>query len=144
MAVRMGAPERYSSEAIAAALRDTKGMVAVAARKLGCSHNTIRAYARKYASVAEAMREERQMMGDVAELALFKAIQKGEMAAIIFYLKTQCKDRGYVERVEQSGPNGGPIANKLVVEIAYADDAGQSAGYFETPALGPADDQDER
>ena len=36
----------------------------------------------------------------MAELSLFKAIQTGEAWAVCFYLKTQGKDRGYVERYE--------------------------------------------
>jgi len=38
---------------------------------------------------------------DYAESKLMQAIQKGNTAAILFFLKTQAKDRGYVERVEQ-------------------------------------------
>lgn len=38
---------------------------------------------------------------DFAESKLMQEIQKGNTTAILFFLKTQAKDRGYVERVEQ-------------------------------------------
>lgn len=46
---------------------------------------------------------------DLAESALKKQIVNGNTTAIIFYLKTQAKDRGYVERMETTGEQGGPI-----------------------------------
>ena len=44
----------------------------------------------------------------MAELALYKAIQDGEGWAVCFYLKTQGKQRGYIERqeIEHSGAIG--------------------------------------
>lgn len=105
----MARPRSFTQDQISTALRETKGMVAVAARRLGCTRKTVRAYVTRYPAVADVLREERHLMGDIAELALFKAIQAGELDAIKFYLKTQCKDRGYVERQERTGANGGPL-----------------------------------
>lgn len=93
-------PERYTAERVIAALVKTKGMITLAARELNCSGETIRNYAKRYPSVATALHEERERMTDVAELALYKAIQDGEGWAISLYLKTQGKGRGYVERHE--------------------------------------------
>ena len=46
------------------------------------------------------MTHERGMMIDVAEIALWKAIQNGEGWAISLALKTIGRERGYTERVE--------------------------------------------
>ena len=97
--------EKFTAKQIIAALKDASGMVYVAARKLGCSHQTIYNYAKRYASVQEAINEERGHLIDTAELALKRAILDGEGWAICFTLKTIGKDRGYVEKhqIEHGG-----------------------------------------
>jgi hypothetical protein len=90
---------------IIAALRDTRGMVTVAARKLGISRQQIYRRIESSEDVREALEESRDFTTDTAELALYKAIQDGEAWAVCFYLKTQGKERGYVEKqqIEHSG-----------------------------------------
>jgi len=90
----------FTAQQMIEALTATKGMVSLAAKLIGCSPTTVRSYVRRYASVAAAIADQREEVTDVAELSLFKAIQAGEAWAVCFYLKTQGKDRGYVERYE--------------------------------------------
>ena len=47
---------------------------------------------------------------DFMEQKLFNLISEGDTAATIFYAKTKLKGRGYVERHELTGPNGGPMS----------------------------------
>jgi len=91
------------------AIKESKGMIYVAARKMGCAANTIYNYAAEYEEVQRAIDEERGMMVDTAELALWKALQNGEAWAISLTLKTLGKKRGYVERQELTGADGKPI-----------------------------------
>ena len=44
--------------------------------------------------------DEREGLKDFAEGKLMQQIDGGNITAIIFYLKTQAKDRGYIEKVE--------------------------------------------
>jgi hypothetical protein len=106
------AKEKYKAADLIQALRESKGMIYVAARRLQCSPNTIYNYAARYPTVQEAIDHERGLMVDTAELALWKAIQAGEGWAISLTLKTIGKDRGYVERQEHSGAGGGAIEVK--------------------------------
>lgn len=94
------ANDKYTAEQMIEALRATRGMITLAAKRLHCAPNTIRSYVERYPTVAQAMREEREQATDVAELALYKAIQDGQPWAVCFYLKTQGRARGYVERYE--------------------------------------------
>ena len=54
----------------------------------------------------DAVQEGRNRRLDFAESMLDKGMQEGNMTAIIFYLKTQGKSRGYVERQEVTGADG--------------------------------------
>src|SRR5690606_1181906 len=91
---------KYTTAQVIQAIRETKGLVSLAAKRLKCHPDTVRRYAARYPTVAAALREERAAMTDVAELALYNAIQRGEPWAVTFYLKTQGKDRGYTERID--------------------------------------------
>jgi hypothetical protein len=106
--------KQYSAAVIAAALTESKGMVYVAAQKVGCCAQTIYNYIRDYKVVAQAAQHQNGLLGDMSELKLFTAIQNNEPWAIAFYLKTKGKDRGYTERTEVSGPGGGP--ERIIVE----------------------------
>lgn len=91
---------RYTDKQIIDALQQTKGMVYVAAQRLGCSPDTIKARMAKSDKIRTVAETERGKMGDTAELKLIQAIQDGQPWAIQFYLKTQAKDRGYTERID--------------------------------------------
>jgi hypothetical protein len=114
----MANKEAYTAEQVIKALEAHQGLIYMAAQDLGCSGQTIYNYAKRYASVREAIKEQKERRKDRVELSLWKQINDGNIAAIIFYLKTQAKDRGYIERQELSGPYGAPVATETrIVEI---------------------------
>ena len=93
------------------AIEKAQGFVSKAAELCGVSRQTFYKYLKKYATVKQALEDIREKRHDFVELKLMKAIEQGNMTAIIFYLKTQCKHRGYVERIQQEigGKDGGPV-----------------------------------
>jgi len=105
------AKQKYTQAQVITALRDTKGMVYLAAKKLGCEAQTIYNYRDRYPAVRAEMEQQDGEVDDAAEMKLYQAIIAGEPWAVQFRLRTKGKGRGYVERVQQevSGPNGGPI-----------------------------------
>jgi hypothetical protein len=107
---------KYTPQQIADALIESKGLIAPAARALGCSRDTIRSYLEEYAEVAQAKLDQREAVTDMAENALYQAILDREAWAVCFYLKCMAKDRGYVERAELTGTNGAPVKIKLVYD----------------------------
>lgn len=54
---------------------------------------------------------------DFAESALLSQIKEGNITAIIFYLKTQGKKRGYIERQELTGADEKPLFDGVNVKI---------------------------
>ncbi len=101
--------EKYTTAQMIEALREKHGNLSASARFLGCSRDTIRRYIKIYPTVKAVADEERETLIDFAENQLFKQVQEGNITAIIFTLKTIGKHRGYVERQEVTGANGGAI-----------------------------------
>lgn len=110
------AKQKYKVSDMIQAIHESKGMVYVAARKLGCAAGTIYNYAERHSTVQEAIDQERGLLVDTAELALWKALQNGEGWAVSLTLKTLGKDRGYVERQEMrhAGEDGGALVISVV------------------------------
>jgi hypothetical protein len=109
--------EKYTPEQVIAAIERSHGKVSLAAKALKCTRQTVLNYTKDYPQVKQALEDARELTLDIAEDKLFKAIQKGQSWAICFYLKTQGKKRGYIERQEHTGLDGEP----LNVVITYAD-----------------------
>lgn len=59
--------------------------------------------------IGKAFTEEKERTKDFVENEFFKQVKDGNMTAIIFFLKTQCKDRGYSERKEITGADGSSL-----------------------------------
>ena len=112
----MTARQRYTQAQIIDALKETKGMVYLAAKRLGCEAQTIYNYRDRYPAVRAEMEQQDGEVDDAAEMKLYQAIIAGEPWAVQFRLRTKGKGRGYVERVQQevSGPDGGPIQTEHV------------------------------
>ncbi len=105
----MAAKKRYSEESIVSALREMKGMVYLAAERVGCCADTIYERAKTSPAITEAMRHERGRFVDSAEMKLINAVDACEPWAIQMALKCLGKNRGYVERQEVTGRDGEPV-----------------------------------
>lgn len=112
----MTKPQRYTADEVAKAVYEAKGLCSIAAKRLGCDPATVRNYAAKYPTVREAITQAREDLKDFAESKLLRRIDDDDLTAIIFFLKTQAKDRGYVERAEVTGVDAGPVILKVVHE----------------------------
>ena len=105
----MAKTQQYTAQQVADALIAAKGFVSVAARNLQCSDETVRNYMKRYAACRQAVIDAREAMIDYTEGKLYQNIQNNDTVSILFYLKTQAKHRGYVERTEVTGANGNSI-----------------------------------
>lgn len=114
---------RVPNERLAEELRASRGMVATAARNLGLSRACVNLRIHNSPALQEVLKDARELVTDRAESKLFEMIEAGEAWAVCFYLKTRGKDRGYVERQEHSGPDGGPITIREVVVNVPAESA---------------------
>lgn len=98
---------RMSLAQIEAALRACGGVYSAAAQKLGCVPNTVRNYVNRTPKLQKAIREIAERNVDLAESALMMVMRNPShpkhVTAVIFYLKTKGRHRGYVERQEFDG-----------------------------------------
>lgn len=123
------------------AVKKTKGLLTVAARRLGVTRKTLHNRMTSSEAVREAVVEARDHTTDIAESELFKAVKKGEAWAVCFYLKCQAKERGYVERKEVTGAKGGPIEinaaeiqRRLTSRITDLANRVGAGGFFDEPS----------
>ena len=110
----MGNQNRYQAAQVIEALKRARGIKAIAAKILGCSRQTVDNYIERYATVRAAYEEQRETLVDVAEGKLIAKLDEDEWAAIKFILMTLGKSRGYTERQEITGAEGGPLETKDV------------------------------
>lgn len=84
------------------AITDSFGNQSVIARRCGVGRSTITMFLKKNANsdIRAMIEHEREKAIDIAELGLSRKITEGNLSAIMFYLKTQGKKRGYVEKQE--------------------------------------------
>lgn len=116
--------ELFTAEQFIKAIPGTGGIVSLIAKKVGCTWHTARKYIDRYATVQQAWRDECEAVLDLAETQAIGAIRKGDPQMVRWYLATKGKQRGYTERQETSGPDGGPV----VLRVVYGDDgAGNTA-----------------
>lgn len=94
---------RIAKEQMLAALESCMGIVTTAADMAGVDRVTHYRWMNSDQSYAEAVAMIQNGALDFAESALLKRINKGDTIAIIFYLKTKGKHRGYTEKIELDG-----------------------------------------
>ena len=119
----MAGQARLTVDQIDHALKQASGNVTYAAKALGVARGTLYRRIGQNARLQETLTDARESLVDAAESALHKQILDGNIAAIIFALKTLGKDRGYVERTQQeiTGRDGGAVTIRIEGVI---DDAG--------------------
>lgn len=87
---------------VADALRNSNGMVAAAARQLGCDRKVIYRMLEEHPKVREAREEAADYGLDVAQNKLREAVEEGQPWAIQLTLRTLGRGRGFVERQEHA------------------------------------------
>ena len=82
-------------------LEKSLGVVSTACKAANISRDTHYRWLKEDEIYAEAVESLNNVSLDFAESQLFNAMKEGNITAVIFYLKTKGKDRGYIERIQQ-------------------------------------------
>lgn len=99
------------------ALKKNLGNIASACSQIGCSRNTHYDYYKKDEDYKKEVDDIQNIALDFVEGKLFESINNGSDTAIIFYLKTKGKKRGYIERSENVIEYKAPIFKTLDIDV---------------------------
>lgn len=114
----MSTKQDTSKRGMIEALKKTLGIVTTAAAQVNISRNTHYTWMQEDPDYKAEVNSISDMAIDFAESSLHVQIQDGNTTATIFYLKTKGKERGYVERQEITGINGGSITIQIVDSLS--------------------------
>ena len=107
-------------EVVLDALNKSSGIVASACKAAGISVSLSTSGLRRTATLPKRWRTSRSLQKDFAEALILKKMKEGDTTMIIFYAKTQMKDRGYSERLEHTGANGEPLLKAAEIDLSKA------------------------
>ena len=120
----------YKAEDFIEAIQGSGGIISTIARKVGCTWRTAQRYIENHPTVKIAYADERESILDLSEsvvyrnIALAQEIQKTGLSADTsdakWVLSRIGKDRGWAERQEITGKDGGPVEHRDVTE--YSDE----------------------
>ena len=94
--------KRITDAEYQAALTEAHGVLAWAARRLGCSRTAVYAAVARNPELKQTLDDSRAEVLDLAESKLIQAVHAGHMPAVFFVLRTLGRDRGYVFRQDRS------------------------------------------
>ena len=103
---------KLTVDKVNALIDELTGNVSMVARSLNISRTTLYNYINSHPTVKAKLDEAREKMIDNVESKLYSKALDGDTTAMIFFLKTQGKSRGYVERQEVTGADGGAVLVK--------------------------------
>lgn len=104
------------------ALSKNSGIVASACRACNISRMTYYRYYREDPDFKEKADDVKELLKDFAENLILKKMREGDTTMIIFYAKTQMKDRGYTERSEITGKDGKDLMGGSGIDLSKLTD----------------------
>lgn len=104
------------------ALAKNSGIVASTCRACNISRFTFYKWYHDDSEFAEKVDDVKELQKDFAESLILKKMKEGDTTMIIFYAKTQMKDRGYTERQELTGKDGADLLAGQQVDISKLTD----------------------
>ena len=84
----------YKKSELIEALKESNGFWSGAAKILGCDVRTIANYIKRFPELKDVIKEQKHRRDDNAEVLIQRRIREGSDTMLIFYAKTQMRDRG--------------------------------------------------
>ncbi len=113
---------KKENEALLKALAQTSGIIASACKAVNISRHTFYNFCNDDPEFNEKVEDIKEQQKDFAESLILKKMKEGDTSMIIFYAKTQMKDRGYCERHEITGKNGKSLIQSEETDLSTLSD----------------------
>ena len=91
---------RLTEEQILKAIKGSFGIMTTIAKRLGIDRNTALKYVNQNEATRQALINEQEACGDLAETKLLKLLNDGDGQSIRWYLGRKFAARGYSEKIE--------------------------------------------
>lgn len=104
------------------ALANTSSIVSSACKAANVSRMTYYRWYNEDPDFREKADDIKELQKDFAESLILKKMKEGDTTMIIFYAKTQMKDRGYTERKEITGKDGEDLIKGKEIDITKLSD----------------------
>ena len=114
---------RLTVKGVAEQLRKHHGVQAGVAKAFGVTRGAVTRYIDAHPELKDVQQEAEQGLLDLGETALYASVIKREPWAVKFLLATKGKGRGYVERSEVTGKDGGEVVIKVIYDDVDIDTA---------------------
>ena len=83
----------YTTQDFIAKIPGSGGIIAVIAKRVGCTWTTAKKYCTQYATVRQAYEDESEAVADLAESTVLKAIQGGDIPSAKWWLSRIRRDK---------------------------------------------------
>jgi len=90
---------KFNREEVIKAIENSSGFISSIAVTLKCDWHTAKKFIEKY-QLEYMLTDKTEAVTDEVEGCLLKKIREGDTTAMIFYLKTKGRNRGYSEKIE--------------------------------------------
>jgi len=118
----MNKSEQLKKESLLKALEKSLGIVSTACEALGISRTTYYKYYNEDKEFKHSVDSISDIALDCAESQLFELIKEKNVTAIIFYLKTKGKKRGYIEKQEVNHSSNNITGIRLISDGETVED----------------------
>ena len=118
----MNKTEQLKKGQLLEALEKSLGIVSTACQSVGVSRTTYYKYYNEDKDFKTLVDDISDIALDFAESQLFELIKEKNVTAIIFYLKTKGKKRGYIEKQDNSQNSNNITGIKLISDTTGEED----------------------
>jgi hypothetical protein len=125
----MNKSEQLKKEQLLKALEKSLGIVSTACESIGISRTTYYKYYNEDKDFKWSVDSIGDIALDCAESQLFELIKEKNITAIIFYLKTKGKKRGYIEKQEVNHNSNNITGIRLISDRGVVEDKSLKAGF---------------